>query len=66
MLDKSKIENIKKDGLYSIREITEMFNLTRDGVNNWLRKGLIKKSRIGGRVYIKGEELLKLIKLWEE
>jgi len=63
MLDKSKIENIKKDGLYSIREITEMFNLTRDGVNNWLRKGLIKKSRIGGRVYIKGEELLKLIKL---
>lgn len=61
--DRKKFENIKEEALYTIREVSELFGITRIGVQKWIEKGKIKKSMIGGRVYIRGDELTKLIKL---
>ena len=43
--------------MYTIKEFCEIFKITRDGYNGWVRKGIVKPTKIGGIVRITQEEV---------
>ena len=46
--------------LYTIKEITESFGVSRQTVSNWRKKGLIKEIKIDRTVRFSEEEILKI------
>ena len=48
--------------MYTIKEFCKIFKITRDGYNGWVRKGIVKPTKIGGIVRITQEEVDRLKK----
>ena len=46
----------------NIRDVQQMFKVSRTTVNNWRNKGILKTTIIGFKVYFKPEDVAMLIK----
>ena len=62
MIDAKAIQNIKPDAFYTAKEVRELLGVTKHAVQAWIKRGKIERIKIAGRVYIKGEDILNLIK----
>ena len=51
----------KKDSLYTPSETAQLAYCTRHAIYMRVRRGLLQARRVGGRLYIRGEEVAKLI-----
>jgi len=48
--------------LYKVKELCELFQVSKPTIYEWIREGKLKPFRIGSRVFFKGEEVEGLIK----
>lgn len=46
----------------SIKEVAEIFNVSRQTIHAWIKKGAIKAIKIGGTVRISDEEIERVKK----
>lgn len=42
---------------FSVTDVMARYHVTRQTVHNWVRKGWVKRSKIGGRVYFTADAL---------
>ena len=49
--DKEKYESVL-DNNYTIEQLAEVFNVTRQTVYNWMHRGIIPTIKFGGKTYI--------------
>jgi excisionase family DNA binding protein len=49
--------------IYSIKDVAKMLDVSRRTVEIWIRSGKIQKIKIGGRSYIREEELIRIMTL---
>jgi excisionase family DNA binding protein len=48
--------------LYKVKELCELFQVSKPTIYEWIRKGKLKPFRIGSRVFFKGEDVEEMIK----
>jgi len=53
--------NINPNELYTTNETRDFLKISDSTMKRWLKKGLIKANKIGGRYRIFGKEILRLI-----
>ena len=46
---------------YTVKEVVELLKITKNTLSNWRKKGIIKTIKIGNRVLIKREEVVRLL-----
>lgn len=49
--------------LYTIKDLTDLFNVSSATIHNWMNEGKLIKHKIGGRTMFKREDVEKLIEL---
>jgi len=47
--------------LYTIKDLTQLFNVSSATIHNWIKEGKLIKHKIGGRTEFKREDVQKLI-----
>jgi len=52
---------IKPDDIYTTEEAREFLRISESTIKRYLKKGLIRANKIGGRYKILGAELLRLV-----
>jgi excisionase family DNA binding protein len=52
--------------LYTVSEVCQKLKIARQTLDTWRKKGVLKSIKIGGKVYIKEDEIIKLLKENEE
>lgn len=55
-------ETVKEDQLLSISEVADFFSVTLVTIHAWSKSGLLKKYRIGSKVYFKKSEMIESLK----
>ena len=56
-----ELRDIKPDSIYTTNEARHYLKISNSTMKRWLKKGLIKANKIGGRYRIWGKEILQLI-----
>jgi excisionase family DNA binding protein len=59
-----KKENKHKNGvldLLTLQEVSEIFRVSAPTIRNWVSKGILRKAKIGQRVYFRRSDLENLI-----
>jgi excisionase family DNA binding protein len=51
--------------LYTIKEFTSMFGVSRDTYYNWKANGVITPIKVGGSVRIPEDQILKLLEQFQ-
>ena len=51
-----------KNECYTLKEVMNLFKVTKNTLTNWRKQGLIKTVQIGGRVLIRKTEVERLLK----
>jgi excisionase family DNA binding protein len=59
--DKAFIDNVLSDN-YEIQYVAQMFNVSRQTLYNWIKKGKINVIKIGRKPYIPKTEIEKIVK----
>lgn len=54
-------KEIKPNQIYTTREAQEFLKVSNSTIKRFLKKGIIKAYRVGGRYRIWGDELLRLV-----
>lgn len=57
---KAKLSNNSQE-LYTIKDLTKLFNVSSATIHNWVNEGKLIKHKIGGRTEFKREDVQKLI-----
>ena len=52
---------IKSSEVYTTRETQDFLKISESTIKRWLKKGIIKANKIGGRYRILGKEILRLV-----
>jgi len=52
---------INSDNIYTTKEAQEFLRVSESTMKRYLKKGIIKANKVGGRYKILGKELLKLV-----
>lgn len=52
---------IKPDKIYTTKETRDFLKISESTIKRWLKKGIIRANKIGGRYKILGAEILRLI-----
>jgi excisionase family DNA binding protein len=52
---------INADELYTTQEVQDFLKVSKSTIKRYLKKGVIKASKVGGRYKIFGREILKLV-----
>lgn len=47
--------------LYKVAEICELFKISRPTVNEWARKGQLRKVKVGARVFFLGKDIDRIL-----
>jgi excisionase family DNA binding protein len=55
------MEKIKPDEIYTTKEVQDFLKISSSTIKRYLKKGLIKAYKVGGRYRIWGREILKLL-----
>lgn len=55
------MEKIKPDKIYTTKEARNFLKISESTIKRWLKKGIIRANKIGGRYRILGAEILRLI-----
>jgi excisionase family DNA binding protein len=55
------VEEIKQNEVYSTKEAQNFLKISNSTIKRFLKKGIIKANKVGGRYKIIGRELLRLI-----
>lgn len=55
------MEKIKPDKIYTTKETRNFLKISESTIKRWLKKGIIRANKIGGRYRILGAEILRLI-----
>jgi len=55
------MEEIKPNKVYNTKETREFLKISESTIKRWLKNGIIKANKIGGRYKILGSEILRLI-----
>jgi len=56
-----KSQKIKPDEVYTTEEARNFLKISEATIKRYLKKGIIKANKIGGRYRILGKELLRLV-----
>lgn len=56
----------KSNECYTIKEVMNIFRISRQGLMDWRKKGIIKTIKIDKKVLIRKEEVERLLKENEE
>lgn len=49
------------DRIYTLAEAVKILKVSRDTLHRWEKNGILKMTRIGGRTFIKAEEIDRLL-----
>ncbi len=60
---KLKLPNYDRQKTFSIREVCILTGVSRITLYRWMKKDIIKSSKIGGRVFISKKEVKKVFQL---
>ncbi len=52
---------IQSDEIYSTKEVQDYLKISKSTIKRYLKKGIIKAKKVGGRYKILGKEILKLV-----
>lgn len=55
------MEEIKPNKVYTTKEARNFLKISESTIKRWLKKGILRANKIGGRYKILGAEILKLI-----
>ena len=55
------MEEIKPNKIYTTKETRDFLKISKSTIKRWLKKGIIRANKIGGRYKILGSEILTLI-----
>ena len=55
------MEEIKPNKIYTTEETRDFLKISKSTIKRWLKNGIIKANKIGGRYKILGSEILRLI-----
>ena len=55
------MSEIKPNQVYTTRETRDFLKISESTIKRWLKNGIIKANKIGGRYRILGAEILRLI-----
>lgn len=55
------MDEIKPNKVYNTKETREFLKISESTMKRWLKKGIIKANKVGGRYKILGKEILRLI-----
>jgi len=58
VIDTSKV---KPEGLYTMKEISEILNVPVNTIRYWVYAGKLNKKKIGRRVHVKGQDIIALL-----
>lgn len=47
-------------GIWSVKEVADMFHVDPRTINNWIRHGIIKTMKLGSIVRIDGREIVRM------
>jgi len=59
------MKEIKRDGIYSVQEIAEMFALSPRTVKRLVYSGKLPARKMSNQICFVGEELLRALPAWE-
>jgi len=54
-------EELRKNGIYTTREVRDILKISESTIKRLLKKGIIKANKVGGQYRILGKEVLRLI-----
>ena len=55
------MSKIKPDEIYTTQEAQDFLKISKSTIKRYLKKGIIKANKVGGRYKILGRELLRLV-----
>ena len=55
------MEEIKPNKVYTTKEARNFLKISESTIKRWLKKGILRANKIGGRYKILGSEILRLI-----
>ncbi len=55
------MDKIKPDKIYNTAETMNFLRISKSTIKRWLKSGIIRANKIGGRYKILGSEILRLI-----
>ena len=55
------MEEIKPNKVYTTKEARNFLKISESTIKRWLKKGILRANKIGGRYKILGAEILRLI-----
>ncbi len=57
----SILKRIEKKNVYSVKEMNELTGIPIGTIRHWIYVGKLKKKKIGGKVYIYGQDMWDLL-----
>ncbi len=60
-LDSKLRSEINPDEVYTTQEVQDFLKISTSTLKRWLKKGIIRANKVGGRYRILGKELLRLV-----
>ena len=55
------MDEIKPNKIYTTEETRDFLKISKSTIKRWLKKGILRANKIGGRYKILGSEILRLI-----
>jgi len=55
------MDKIEPNKIYTTAETMDVLRISKSTIKRWLKKGIIRANKIGGRYKILGSEILRLI-----
>lgn len=55
------MDEIKPDKIYTTKETRDFLKISKSTIKRWLKTGILRANKIGGRYKILGSEILRLI-----
>ncbi|MDA2935711.1 helix-turn-helix domain-containing protein [Patescibacteria group bacterium AH-259-L05] len=55
------MDEIKPNKIYTTKEARNFLKISESTIKRWLKKGIIRANKVGGRYKIVGAEILRLI-----
>ena len=54
-------QEIKPDEVYNTKEAQDFLKISESTIKRWLKSGILKANKVGGRYKILGREILRLV-----
>lgn len=55
-------ESQEPNECYTLKEASQVLRVTRQTINNWRKKGILKVARIGRKTLIRKDEVSRILK----